>query len=490
MLQQIDPYTEFYGTGHEDDLKIMRTGKYAGIGSVISYNTKHDRCMISDPYENMPAAKAGLRSGDIIMAIDGKDTGVCGDKDRSAYSSDISNALRGAPETILNITVERGGTPLTFHVTRKTIAIPSVSYHGMLQDSIGYICLENYQINTGKEVSNALTELKNKGAKRLILDLRGNSGGVMVEAVNIVGLFLPRGLDVVHTKGKIQESNTTMKTSSVPFDTEIPIVVLTDFGTASAAEITAGVLQDYDRAVIVGHRTYGKGLVQITHELPYNTNMKLTTSKYYIPSGRCIQAYEYKDGAPVHLPDSLSKVFYTHGGRPVHDGGGITPDIIAKTDSLPNLLTELYYSELLAEYTVNYRNTHDSICPPEKFRLSDKEYADFCSFMKENKFTYDKKSREALKYLRNIAEFEGYKDETKAEFDALEKKLSHDIDYDFKKWESDIRRTIETLIISKFYFARGALKYNLQYDKQVKKAIEVLCDDKQYRQILDGKSGK
>ncbi len=486
MLQQIDPYTEFYDQDDTDDLRMMATGKYAGIGSIISYHEPSDRCIISEPYEGQPAAKAGLQRGDIILRIDGEDMDVCGNGDRQKYSSKISNALRGEPNTTLEITIARPGKndTLTFHIERETISLPSVDYSGIVSDSIGYISVNSYTENTSREFRQAWMELKEKGAHRLIIDLRGNGGGIMVEAVKMVNLFLPRGLEVLSTRGKVKEMNSIMKTTNEPLDTELPIVVLTDFGTASAAEITSGALQDYDRAVIMGRRTYGKGLVQTVRNLPYHTKVKVTTSKYYIPSGRCVQAYEYKDGLPQHLPDSLAKTFYTKAGRPVLDGGGITPDILLQQDTLPNLITYLAISDQLTDYAVHFRQQHETIAPAHQFVLSDEEYKELLLFLKNKNFTYDQRSRELLSLLRNIATFEGYAEETKNEFESLESKLTHNLDYDFKKWETEIRRVVESAIVTDYYFQRGRQEYELRHDKDIKAAIELLNNDKKYREIL------
>ena len=486
MLAQLDPYTQFYSEDKADDLKQMTTGKYAGIGSMISYDVRTDRCVIADPYEGMPAANSGLRKGDVILSIDGVDMGVCGKTERQDYSSKVSNALRGEPGTTFALMVKRPhvADSLTFHIQRETVALPSVTFSGLLSDSVGYVLLDGYTENTSKDLRRAFDQLKARGARRMILDLRINGGGLMVEAVNVVNLFLPRGYEVVSTKGKLKEMSATYKTRKEAWDTEIPVVVLTDFGTASAAEITSGALQDYDRAVIVGRRTYGKGLVQQSRPVGFGTAMKLTTSKYYIPSGRCIQAYEFKNGMPQHLPDSLSKEFRTAAGRVVRDGGGITPDVIVKEDSLPGLLGQLEISNALFDYAVKYRNTHESIAEPSKFHITDKEYEDFKAFLKEEKFTYDSQSRSALDILRKIADREGYGDVAKAEFDSLQAKLVHNENYDYKRWETEIRRIVDMAILRTFYYEQGAIEYFVPYDKDLQEGLKILCDDQRYHEIL------
>ena len=486
MLDQIDPYTVYYPEDDTGELKQLTTGKYAGIGAVISYRKDLARCIINEPYAGMPAAEAGLRRGDVILSIDGKDTGTCTADDPSDFSSSVSEALRGQPGTQFEVRVRRPGRekPMTFKLTRRTVELPSVVLSKVLSDSVGYVQLNGYTENTARDVRRAVVELKQQGARRLVFDLRGNPGGLMDQAVDVVNLFLPRGKEVLSTRGKIAERNTTFKTKSEPLDTEIPLVVLVDFGTASAAEITAGALQDYDRAVIVGRRTYGKGLVQETRQLPYGGILKLTTSKYYIPSGRCVQAYTFKDGVPQHLPDSLSKAFKTAAGRTVRDGGGITPDVEVTLDSLPTLITYLALSDQLLDYSVDYRNAHDTIAPPAAFRLTDAEYAAFRQYLKDHKFTYDRQSRSVLDLLRHVAAGEGYAEEAKAEFDALEAKLIHNEDFDFTRWEKEIRQLVERSIVLNYYYQAGQAEYDLREDKDLEEALRIVCDDARRRALL------
>ena len=489
MLDQLDPYTVYYPEDKSAELKQMTTGKYAGIGAVIGYRKASDRCFISKPYEGMPAAVAGLHPGDVILAIDGKDVGKCGKKDPSDYSSSVSNALRGEPGSTFTIKVQRPGTskPLTFKLTRETIAIPSITFATVISDSVGYVALNGYTENTARDLRRAIAELKKQGARNLILDLRGNPGGLMGEAVKVVNLFVPRGKEVLRTKGKVKENTATYKTLDEPLDLTMPLVVLTDFGTASAAEITSGALQDYDRAVVMGRRTYGKGLVQETHAVPYGGVLKLTTSKYYIPSGRCVQAYQYKDGAPVHLPDSLARVFHTAAGREVRDGGGITPDIEVKLDSLPNLLLYLETSDQLFDYCANYRNSHSRIAPAKDFKMTDEEYNEFKKYLKDNNFTYDRQSLHVLSVLRTVAQREGYAQEAKAEIDSLEAKLKHNEDFDYRYWEKQIREAVESMIVENYYYDRGVAEYELRDDKDVEAALKLLRDPKRYNAILSKK---
>ena len=496
MLHQLDPYTEFYKEDEAKDLKQLTTGRYAGIGSPIIYRKQDDRCIFSDPYEGMPAAKAGVRTGDVIMAIDGKDVGTCGEQQPGDYSSAVSEALRGEPGTTFELTVKRPGTeaPLTFKLTRETIQQPSVAYACVLSDSIGYVSLTGYTENTARELRLAVAGLRRDGARRLVLDLRGNPGGLLREAVTIVNFFVPKGLEVVRTQGKLKEQRYVYKTEEEPLDTHIPLVVLVDYATASAAEITSGALQDYDRAVIVGQRTYGKGLVQEPRELPYNTFMKLTTSKYFIPSGRCIQAYDFKnrnaDGQPRHLPDSLCRLFHTAAGRPVRDGGGITPDVSVEPDSLPGLVAYLQMSDALFDWCVRYRNSHERIAAPDSFHLTEAELNDFKQYVKDSDFTYDRRSKSLLDLLRKVAADEGYAEDAKAELDALEKKLTHDIDDDLSRWQDEVRRVVESEIVANYYYDRGVAAYNLPYDKDLREAIAILRDDARYRSLLAAPKGE
>lgn len=488
MLEQLDPYTEFYREEDTGELKQLATGKYAGIGSGVRYKRSEDRCVISSPFEGMPAARAGLRTGDVILAIGGRTVPPCGIQDSAAYTTSISQQLRGEPGTTFELQVRRPATgrTYTFTLTRNNILTPSVSLTTMVRDSVGYIRIAQFIEGTSNEVRRATGELKQKGARRLVLDLRGNPGGLIDEAVKTVNLFIPRGREVVSTRGKVKEANRTYRTPLDPLDPDIPIAVLTDFGSASSSEIVSGALQDYDRALIVGQRTYGKGLVQQSRELPYKAMLKLTTGKYYIPSGRCVQAYSFKNGEPVHLPDSLAKEYLTANGRIVKGGGGITPDLVVKADSLPNLIYYVSASEQLFDYCVTYRNTHDSIAPPEQFRLSEKEYADFCDFMTRQGFEYDRQSLQALRTLRAVAKLEGYDTEAKDELDALEAKLRHDAGHDFRRWEKEIRRVVEAAIVGNYYYARGAEEYYLPNDPELEAALKVLCDDEAYHKTLSG----
>ena len=486
MLQSLDPYTVYYPEEKVKELKFMITGKYGGIGSVIRYNNQLKRVIIDQPYEHMPAAEVGLKKGDIILSIDDKDMTH---KDQEY----VSNHLRGDPGTsfILKIKRPSTGKVMKMKITRRAIQTPAVPYYGMKDNGVGYINLSSFTENCSKDVRRAFMDLKQKGMKSLIFDLRGNGGGSESEAVNIVNMFVPKGVLVVSNRGKLKRVNRDYKTTVEPIDTVMPIVVLVDESSASASEITCGALQDLDRAVIMGMRTYGKGLVQMTLDLPYNGTLKLTTSKYYIPSGRCIQAINYKHsngGYTEHVPDSLTKVFYTSRGREVRDGGGIMPDVEVKADSVPNIA---YYlagvrdsNELLLNYQLDYIASHPVIAQPEQFDITDAEYEDFKQGVLKADFKYDRESEKYLKTLVKLAKFEGYYDEAKTEFDNLEKKLSHNVakDLDFNK--ETIKKLIANGIIPAYYYQKGNIQYALSSDKQIKEAMALLADGKRYKTLL------
>lgn len=486
MLRSLDPYTEYYPESEVKELKNMLTGKYAGIGSVVRYNYQLGYTVISEPYEGMPAQEAGLKKGDIILSIN--DSTMKGKE-----VSYVSDRLRGEPGTSFILKVKRPSTGKVMKVklTRRTIQMPFIPYYGLLDGGIGYINFNSFTDQCAKDVRRAFIDLKKQGAKKLVFDLRNNGGGSVSEAVSIVNMFLPKDKVVLTMKGKLQRANNEYKTTVEPIDTLMPIVVLVSENTASAAEILSGSLQDYDRAIILGTRTYGKGLVQATMDLPYNGQMKLTTSKYYIPSGRCVQALNYKHakgGYVEHVPDSLTKVFYTAGGREVRDGGGVKPDVEVKPDSLPNIA---YYlagardsNELMLNYEVDYIAKHPTIAPAKDFALTDADYEEFKARVLKADFKYDRETEKYLKDLMKLARFEGYYDDAKPEFDALAKKLSHNVAKDLDYNKQYIKRLLENDIVAAYYYQGGAIRNSLRYDKQVKEAVRLLNTPEEYKKLL------
>ena len=483
MLRRVDPFTEYYPEDNMNELREMTTGKYAGVGAVIRYYKEEDRVMFVEPWEDSPATDVGIKSGDVILAIDGVDV-------KGKNVSDVSKMLRGDAGTSFELKVKRSGNPepLVFKVTRRNIVMPPVPYYGMVGNQVGYIYFDRFTENCSRDVRRAIIDLKKQGAQSLILDMRGNAGGLLVEAVELVNMFVPKGQKVVYTKGKLSSVNSEYTTTKEPLDEKIPLAVLVDGMTASSAEIVSGALQDLDRAVIIGMRTYGKGLVQVPREVPYHGSLKVTTSRYYIPSGRCIQAYDYRhlnaDGSVGTVPDSLTKVFYTAGGREVRDGGGIKPDIVMQPDSLPALVYDVAASDVALEYVCNYVAAHPEIAPAGEFVLSDKDYEDFVNLVAKSDFTYKRRTEEVLKLLKKAAQFEGCYDEAKEEFEALEQKMSGNVTADLMRFRKDISEILENDIVSRCYFQKGAIKQQLRDDKFVEKALEVFSDGDYYHSIL------
>ena len=486
MLGSLDPYTTYYPEEKVNELKNMLTGKYAGVGAVVRYNFQLQRVCISEPYENMPAAEVGLKKGDIILSIDNEDMT---NKD-VAY---VSDHLRGDPGTSFIIKVKRPSTgkTLKMKITRRTIQMPFLPYYGMLEGGFGYINFNSFTDNCAKDVRRAFIDLKKQGAKGLVFDLRNNGGGSVSEAVSIINMFLPKGKTVLKMQGKLQRSNKEYKTSVEPVDSVMPMVVLVNGNSASASEIMSGSLQDYDRAIILGTRTYGKGLVQTTMDLPYNGQMKLTTAKYYIPSGRCVQALNYKHskgGYVEHVPDSLTKVFYTANGREVRDGGGVQPDVEVKPDSLPNIAFYLAgardSNEVMLNYEVDYIAKHPTIAPAKDFALTDADYDEFKARVLKADFKYDRETEKYLKDLEKLAKFEGYYDDAKPEFEALKKKLSHNVAKDLDYNKEYIKQLLENEIVAAYYFQAGAIQNSLRYDKQIKEAVKLLNSPEEYGKIL------
>ena len=488
MLRSLDPYTEYYPEEETKQLEMMLTGKYAGIGALVKYHTALKRVVIDEPYEGMPAAEAGVKKGDIILTIDDS---LMTDK-KVDY---VSSHLRGDAGTsfVLKVLRPSTGKEMKFKITRRNIKLPELPYYGMRPDSIGYINLNSFTEGCSKEVRRAFVELKQQGAKALVFDLRSNGGGSEAEAVDIVNLWVPQGQVVVENRGKVKQGNRTYKTRLEPVDTLMPIVVLVNDETASASEITSGALQDLDRAIILGTRTYGKGLVQVPLELPYNATVKVTTSKYYIPSGRCIQAINYSRGEDggykERIPDSLTHVFYTRGGREVRDGGGIKPDVELKNDTMPNIVYYLSVggadsTEVMFDYVVDYIAHHPTIAPATEFHLTEQDWQEFKDRVVKSGFKYDLMSKKNFDELVKTAKFEGYYDEAKDAFDALEAKLKHDVSADLDKHRKTIQEIIELDIVSAYYYQRGSIAAGLNYDKQLKEAERLLKSPKEYGKIL------
>ena len=486
MLESLDPYTEYYPQAKGKDLKMLMTGKYAGVGALIRYSPKYKNVFIDEPYENMPAANAGLRKGDLILSID--DLSMEG-----KTTQFVSDHLRGDAGTTFMIKIRRPSTGkiMKLKITRGAIKMPAVPYYGLLDSGIGYINLNQFTEDCSKDFRRAFVEMKKNGMQKLIVDLRNNGGGLESEAVNIVNLFVPKDVTIVSNHGKVKRLDRDYKTTAEPIDTVIPIVVLVNNNTASSSEITAGALQDLDRAVIMGTRTYGKGLVQTTVDLPYNGKMKLTTHKYYIPSGRCIQAINYRHdrgGSTEHVPDSLSKVFHTLHGREVRDGGGIKPDLEIAPDTASNIQTYLMSvidsTETVLDYIVSYVAKHPTIANPSAFELTDEDYEAFKQHVLKSGFKYDGVSEKILKELVKTAKFEGYYNDAKPEFDAIENKLKHNVAKDLDYNRDRIMQALASTIVSIYYYQRGTIEYTLKHDKQIKAAQKLFDNPAKYKEIL------
>ena len=477
MLVSLDPYTNYISEDQIEDFRFMTTGEYAGIGALIS--KQNDKIVIAEPYEGFPAQKSGLKAGDIILAVSGKVTS-------EMNTEDVSSLLKGPANKPVTIKLQRPGAkkPYTVDVVREKISIDAVPYYGMLDDNTAYIRLSSFTANCSKEVQKAFLELKENNPESLVLDLRSNPGGLLMESVKIVNLFVPKGEEIVSTRGKVKQWDKVYKATANPIDTTIKIAVLTNRGSASASEIVAGAIQDLDRGVVVGSRTFGKGLVQTTRDLSYNTKLKVTTAKYYIPSGRCIQALDYshrnEDGSVGHIPDSLVTEFTTKKGRKVYDGGGVIPDITIEGDELSSLGIAMIRKFMIFDFATKFSNENESIASPEKFEISDDIYTQFSAFVKEKDLKYDSQSKDELEKLIKLAKREKYFGLAEAEFETLKAKLEPNLDKDLKEFKDEISELLEDEIISRYYYQKGAIRAAINDDKGIKKAIEELNSETAY----------
>ncbi len=483
MLRSLDPYTNYIPEDDIEDYRTMTTGQYGGIGALIG--TRNGKNMIIMPYEGFPAHESGLKIGDEIVQVD--DVRV---KDK-AYS-DISKLLRGQANSSLRILVKRYGTPelIEIQMNREKITINNVQYFGLVDEGIGYIKLSDFTTNAGKEVKKAVGALKEQGATNFILDLRGNPGGLLNEAVNVSNIFIPKGSEVVSTKGKMTDWNKTYKALNPTVDSEMPLVVLVSSSSASASEIVAGVVQDYDRGVLVGQKTFGKGLVQATRPLTYNSQLKITTAKYYIPSGRCIQAIDYShrndDGSVGKVPDSLKVTFKTRNGRKVYDGGGVDPDIGIKLEYLTPIVMSLISKGLFFDYATEYYYHHSTIASSGDFMLTDAEYHEFIDWLADKDYDYTTRVESSIDDLIKQAKKEQYYEDIDQQIQSLKAKVMHNKDSDLQKFKDDIKQILEEEISSRYYLRKGVIETSFRSDESIAAAIEVLKDSNRYRQILQG----
>ena len=488
MLGGLDPYTEYYPEQDMDQLQFMTTGEYGGIGSYIR-ERKEGGVYIVEPFEGMPAALAGLKAGDRILAVDTVDV-------TKASSDKVSSLLKGTPNTklILKVQSPYDKKPRKIELVRKQILENQVTYYGVRGDGVGYIYLKGFTDKSTQEVKNAFEDLKkNHQIKSLVLDLRNNGGGLLESATQIVGMFVPKGKEVVSTKSKINQWDRTYRTANEPLDTVMPMAILINGGSASAAEIVSGALQDMDRAVLIGQRSFGKGLVQSTRSLPYNGNLKVTMSKYYIPSGRCIQQMDYShrnpDGSVGAIPDSLTSVFYTAKGRPVRDGGGIMPDIKIEEPEQPTLMFYLMTDFIVTDFVAEWSQKHKKIAPPETFVVTDEDFEAFKQYAKTKNFTYDRQSEKILKNLKEVAKIEGFLEQDSTLFDALSAKLIPDLERDFDRNKERIKEVLASEIMKRYYYQKGDLIESLRDDKVLEKALEVLNDPALYEKTLSAPVG-
>ncbi len=485
MLESLDPYTNFIPESQVEDYKFITTGQYGGIGALI--HQQGDYIVISEPYEGSPAIKAGLRAGDRILEVNGKTA-------KGKSYDDVSAILKGQAGTTVTVRLERDGEPAPFEkvITRENIKIDNIPYSGIVEPGIGYIKLSGFTQHAAKEVKQAFARMKeNNELKGIVIDLRGNGGGLLTEAVDIASMFVERGLEIVSTKGKMADKNRAHFTMNPPVDLTIPVAILVDRASASASEILAGSLQDLDRAVVIGQRTFGKGLVQNVVPLSYNAQMKITVAKYYIPSGRCIQAIDYEhkktDGSFGKIPDSLIRAFKTRNGRTVYDGGGINPDIITPTRHFSSLSTSLFRKYMVFDYATLFSRRHPAIAPADSFRVDDSIYNGFTGFIRSKDFTYRTRSETALENLKETALREKYFDAIQVEYDHLKARMEKDKLEDLNKYSDQIRELLRMEIVSRYYYQKGKVLASLENDPELTEAITTLRDPVKYGDILAGK---
>ena len=484
MLKTLDPYTVYYPESDGDEVAFMTTGKYGGIGSLVRGGGEY--VVVALVYKGFSADVAGIKAGDLLKKADGISL-------KGLTDDQVSEKLKGNPGTIINLTVERNGTEMEFSVKREKIVIPSVPYSGMIDPETGYIRFTNFTQNCSEEVRNALVSLKTHNPRQIILDLRGNPGGLLTEAVDIVNLFVGPGNEIVSTRGKVKQFDEEFRTSKLPVDEKIPLAVIINRGSASAAEIVAGAIQDIDRGVIVGQRSYGKGLVQITRPLSYNSQLKLTTAKYYIPSGRCIQALDFshpnEDGSVGIIPDSLISEFKTKNGRIVKDGGGISPDIEIVPAPLSQIATELYLRNYIFDYATRYYWSHPGLRTIDQFSFTDNDYTDFKDYLISRNFSYRTNTEESMNELISNAKREKYYDLHRELFTELQKELNHSLDTDLEAFRNEITGLLEDEILGRYFYESGSIAWSIKTDKQVLKAVEILKSSQEYNSILQGRKG-
>jgi carboxyl-terminal processing protease len=485
MLESLDPYTNFIPEDDIEDARFMTTGQYGGIGALI--RTKDDLIVIAEPYEDAPAAKADLRAGDVIIEIEGKST-------KGKNTSDVVKVLKGQPNTPVKLLIKREGEekPIEKTIVREEIKVNNVPYYGMIDDKIGYIKLTGFTQDAGREVKDALTKLKeNPSLEGVVLDLRGNPGGLLREAINIVNVFVEKNIDIVSTKGKVKEWDKTYKSLNSPVDLTIPLAVLVNRSSASASEIVSGSIQDLDRGVVIGQRSFGKGLVQTSRPLSYNTQLKITTSKYYIPSGRCIQAKDYsqrnEDGSVGTVPDSMIKEFSTRAGRKVYDGGGVIPDVSLSVKEYTPISRSVMSNNIIFDFATRYRIKHPEITSAKSFSITPELFNEFSEFIATKEYSYKTESEELLAEWQKVAEREKYFDAAKSEFEQLKLKIEHDKKADIDKSKDQLSELLLDEIASRYYFQKGRIESSFSYDAELRKAVEILKDKTFYKDILSGK---